>query len=605
MMMDLVYALLTCLRFAAFLGAVAGYVFLLKALFQTPTRIAWAVALCSLGLITFVGGLVGLLLPVALGSMAVGLCLALFFLLRRRSRAPLGRSTFNLLHLGFASMVLALIGCLYDAQLVHPGNFSHWGPVLKYMLLQNRFPDAAAALAFPAYPLGISSFLYLFCTVVGHQEGVMLIGQMLLLMACFFCVFAVVRDTRRALILAVLGLCLTTTIYFSPSAHLFNLPVDFLVPVMALAALSLLMAGRQDLRKTVGYLIPILGLLGVSHFSGLFYLALCLLCLLFRSLWAEKKRFFTALGVGALSLLPCLAWYLHLREGFGPDQTHALLHLPALQALLAGQFPEGTQALWQAFWARTLDITSINALAVIFLNGMALLAVLLARWTRKDHWKLLRCVLLADLATAAYLLCLFLMYLTALPPQEALALPQYDRYVASILVFGLGVFGMALTRDLEYSFSVVGRSREMLAFRSRLSKTVYQYLTLGIFCVVAFFLVSTVNLLLEEKEQQRGSLPARVKAAVGDQWTPEDAARYLVVGADPEDQGLAEISRYYLGAQDVTAASTATDADLAGYDWLVVIDAAALADHPSWRDLSPGVYPARDLLSSEGDAAQP
>ena len=55
---------------------------------------------------------------------------------------------------------------------MHYDNFSHWAVVVKNMLITHRFPDAYSAMIdFKSYPLGSSSFLYYFCSVVGSEEG--------------------------------------------------------------------------------------------------------------------------------------------------------------------------------------------------------------------------------------------------------------------------------------------------------------------------------------------------------------------------------------------------------------------------------------------------
>ena len=104
------------------------------------------------------------------------------------------------------------------------------------MLVTDRFPDAASAIIdFKGYPLGSSSFLYYIGKIVGHGEGIMLVGQATLLFACFYAVFGAIRDQKRFLLAALLGLGCATMAYFNISIRINNLLVDFLLPALALA----------------------------------------------------------------------------------------------------------------------------------------------------------------------------------------------------------------------------------------------------------------------------------------------------------------------------------------------------------------------------------
>ena len=74
--------------------------------------------------------------------------------------------------------------------LTHYDNFSHWALVVKDLLLTGELPGADTSLIpFRDYPPGTSVFIFYICRYLGHSQGMMLLAQNSVLLACFFALF--------------------------------------------------------------------------------------------------------------------------------------------------------------------------------------------------------------------------------------------------------------------------------------------------------------------------------------------------------------------------------------------------------------------------------
>lgn len=147
-----------------------------------------------LSLLLYAGGLTGQLLPAAFLLYAGGLFLFFYCLFQiRKGRFFLGKpGMFEICFISIAAFFLFLSLLL---KLQHYDNFSHWAVIVKYMLTADQFPSVGDTLiAFKDYPPGISVFLYFICRFLGNDQGIMLVGQNLLLLSGFLAIFGIVRE---------------------------------------------------------------------------------------------------------------------------------------------------------------------------------------------------------------------------------------------------------------------------------------------------------------------------------------------------------------------------------------------------------------------------
>lgn len=607
----------TILRLIAFALSTAGYAAFVRAYWKITPRASYVFVLSALACLMYFAGLLNVLLIGAYALFFGGIALFVLVLIRRKLALAYNTSSLNAMNIGFALGLLALIASLMNTKFVHYDNFSHWAVVVKSMLIENRFPTAASAIIdFKSYPLGSSSFLYYFCRVVGSGEGVMLTGQGVLLTACFYAVFGVIRDVKRFLLSALLGLGCAVLAFFNISIRVNNLLVDFLLPALALAALGSLSAERNSFRTACVSIIPVLGLLVITKNTGVFFAALVYAYLLYRAAklrkLQEKPRpyLWLALAAIAASLLPLVLWNFHTALAFPGDTSKFSYDLGALTALNIDKTPEQISAIASLFLKTAVSLSLRATQGILLFNALALSAYGIARFALKKHWKLLKVLIALDIALVLYYAGILGMYIVSMPLEEALRLAGFDRYASSMVLLFIGALSMCAVSDVEESFYIQqGERRDVKAFKNLNSKNLYQAATVALTLAAALVLVSEFNGMNSIKAAYGASLPAKVEAMVGDTWAPEDdSTRYLFYATDTDDQVsnyyLPYVGRYFLFASQVDAVSGFDEAAFMGqiqtYDKFIILESTpeirtymqAHANLPG----EPGIYNVRDTF---------
>lgn len=615
--------LLTLLRLTAFAVSTMGYVAFVRIFWKVPARASYVFVLCCMACLEYLAGLVGVL-PIAAVLLFFGGLFALTWVVfRKKFKVAFNRSSLNALNLAFFAGLVALVASLIDTKFVHYDNFSHWAVVVKNMLITNRFPDAASAIIdFKSYPLGSSSFLYYFCSVVGGDQGVMLTGQVLLLFACFYSMFGVIQDSKRFLLVGLLGLCCSTMAYFNISIRVNNLLVDFLLPALALAAVAIIAAEKKRFSVACFTALPVLSLLVIVKSTGIFFAALCYAFLLERAIRLHREdhdgAVFVrpALVVVLLSLVTLVFWNLHTAHAFAGDTSKFSYDLQNLSGLKIEKTPEQIRAIASLFLKTAVSLGGLAAQGILVFNVLALAAYLVARFALHKRWKLLQTLLALDAAILVYYAGILGMYIVSMPLDEALRLAGFDRYASSMVLFFIGALSMRAVSDVENSFyQKQGDRRDYRAFRSLFTKNLYQGATAGFALIAALMLLSELNGMNSIKAAYPESLPARVYALVGDRWEePDNDTRYLFYSSDRENEVtnyyLPYVGRYFLFASQVDAVGSFADDAFMGqiqtYDKFVILEStsairAYMQAHANLPG-DPGVY---DVLQVFPEAIPP
>ena len=581
--------LLTLLRLTAFLLSAMGYVALARAYWKITPRASYIFVFSAQALILYFAGLAGVLSYAAYALFGGGIVLLVALILNRKIKLAYNTSSLSAINLAFIAVFGAITASLIDTFFVHYDNFSHWAVVVKYMLVTDRFPDAASAIIdFKSYPLGSSSFLYYVGKIVGNGEGVMLVGQAILLFVGFYAIFGAIRDQKRFLLAALLGLGCSTMAYFNISIRINNLLVDFLLPVLALAAIGVLLVERKRFFTACLAVLPVLGLLVIVKNTGIIFALLGYVFLLYRSVQFQnadaklRPFFWGALVTIVLSLVPLILWNAHTAAAFPTDAGKFSYDFQSISSFALDKTPDQISYIVQLFLYTATQINQLPTLGFVVFNGVAIIGFLLARFVFHKKWKLMQTLLLLDLAVGLYYGGILVMYILAMPLDEALRLAGFDRYASSMILFLIGAVTMRLTMDLENSFyQQQGDRRDYRAFRSLTSKNIYQAATVALSLAAGLILLSELNGMNSIRADYPESLPARVSALTGDNWhTPDNDTRYLFYSSDKDNEvssyELPYVGRYFLFASQVDAVSQFADDAFMGqiqtYDKFVILE---------------------------------
>ena len=581
--------LLTLLRLTAFLLSAVGYVALARAYWKITPRASYIFVFSAQALIIYFAGLAGVLSYAAYVLFGGGIVLLIALILNKKIKLAYNTSSLSAINLAFIAVFGAITASLIDTFFVHYDNFSHWAVVVKYMLVTDRFPDAASAIIdFKSYPLGSSSFLYYVGKIVGNGEGVMLVGQAILLFAGFYAVFGAIRDQKRFMLAALLGLGCSTMAYFNISVRINNLLVDFLLPVLALAAVGVLLVERKRFFTACLAVLPVLGLLVIVKNTGIIFALFGFVFLLYRSVQFQnadaklRPFFWGALLTIVLSVVPLVLWNMHTAAAFPTDAGKFSYDFQSLSSFTLDKTPEQITYIVQLFLYTATQLSQLPTLGFVLFNGIAIISYLVARFVFHKKWKLLGTLLLLDLAVVLYYGGILAMYILSMPLDEALRLAGFERYASSMILFFIGAITMRGTMDAEGSFyQQQGERRDYRAFRSLTTKNIYQAATVALSMAAGLILLSELNGMNSIRADYPESLPARVSTLTGDNWSqPDNNTRYLFYSSDKNNEvssyELPYVGRYFLFASQVDAVSQFADDAFMGqiqtYDKFVILE---------------------------------
>ena len=220
--------ILILLRTALFILSIYGFKWLLQQDLALDPKIAWIAACCLNILILYFGAFAGLLAPTTTGLAGTGWLLAGYALYRKFRQKQLFNPGLHLVTIGLLFYFLIFAATLLETKLEHYDNFSHWATIVKFLYTESRLPSASDALiGFGSYPPGSSLFVYYAAKMIGYNDGVLLMGQFLLIFSCVISLLAPIRDESRGLVVAMNFSMLAIFNYFNIATFMVILVARF------------------------------------------------------------------------------------------------------------------------------------------------------------------------------------------------------------------------------------------------------------------------------------------------------------------------------------------------------------------------------------------
>lgn len=583
-----------------FLLSLSGYIYICHKKIQLKKEYIPIFVLSIIALIVFLGGLLGQLLLSACLVMVIGLILSSVLIKDiLKKKVIVGSLSLSsiCLTIGIIAFLILSLFLRWD----HFDNFSHWGIVVKQMLIDHHFPNYQNSLiAFKDYPLGISSLIYYFCVFLGKSQGIMLVSQNALLLSCFYAMFGIIKEKKRFLLYTTLALGLSLCIYLNYMIRINNLLVDFLLPCMVLATFSISYQYRHQFKKGIITLIPILMFITIIKNTGIFFMIIGYLYWIIISKNHSSsviKKVFYSLGIFFIILLPILLWKYHVQITF-IDWQHKF-------DLFSKNIPPSKYLqVISLFIQSTFSFTYRSSQALFLFQILAMLLCLYNHFILKKKWLLWKVWIGCNLVVICYYVGILAMYLFSMPEYEALKLAGYERYACNIVVLLGGSLTLCLVKDIEKSFYIqLGNDDNYRAFYSPKTKSAYQKLTM-ISAILAFFLIySEFGELIAIRKDYSKSLAGKVYQIVGDHWDKQDSNnRYLVVSSNQKQIDSYEIDytvKYFLYASNVDVVSSINQKkQFENYDYLIILDQDCieqkiLKQYPKWKQ--EGIYRINEM----------
>lgn len=593
-----------------FLASMWGWLFIVYRKGKIPILFVPVVTSVGISLFLYAGALTGMLNPSSWLVVGAGL-LGFGFFIKNVAEKNVSFPAPTLFSVCFGSGILIFTVLTLGFRFEHYDNFSHWAMTVKSMLITDQLPDAGNQLVtFKNYPPGCAVFIYYVCKFLGNAQGVMLLAQNSILFSCFLAVFGIIKEKQRFLLYSFLGMGCSLLSYLNLTIRINNLLVDFLLPLLAMAAIAVVYQSRDSLWKTSLCTALILGFTCIVKNTGIVFAGFVLAYYI----WNIGKKKGIAAWIKAvtvcmtvcLSLIPYAVWNLYVRCRFSGIEQKFQLAFGKQESLAVSKEQYGQ--ITEEFVKAAFSISNRAILAFFLCNIAAVLAVLFVRIFLKKQWKLGRVLIVVDLMTIVYHIGILGLYLFSMPEEEAVRLAGFDRYACSIMVLAAGLLFMQATIDMEHSFAVrIEGNGTYRAFSSPAAKRRYQYMVLATMMIGVNFLYSEINGLLYIQSNYSQSLAGRMETLAGDRWQEEeDQRKYLVAASDREGQvsngEVYYVSRYFLNAPNVEVTERLDAGNMdeikKEYDVLIILDESAV--HSGTADVEnavwnrSGVYPLKD-----------
>ena len=510
---------------------------------------------------------------------------------------------------------------LWYSPLLHYDNFTHWATIVKFFHINNALPTQQdTIISYYTYPVGSSLFIYFFTTIVGFSEGSMLVGQFFLIASSLYAMFAALRDDRRVLMVSMIFASFAVFNTFNIAIRLNNLLVDFLLPALALAAIAGCFAYRNRFWFLSLNTAVILGLLSIVKVSGFFFVALvlvvyvvCIVRLLVRKR-AHLKALVLLIMTLLVSCLPFVIWQKHVTDNF-PNASSAkhAVSMSELGQVLTGNLSGVPQKIITLFVKSVFTFDSLASNGILIINLIMLIAFVVIGIRLKYKKFVLLTWGFVDISIVTYYIGILLMYLTAMPTDEALELAGFERYASSIVIFAFGCLTMALAWVMDKGlYEKIISKRNARSYKSLFNKRLYQYASLVLTVYAIGMFLSENNSIVYNNNQETNEVAKEIHQLTGSQ-SDSSTDRILVVTADKEnvDSYFVQYTRsYYLWNENVDTRDdfNLTDDDsialLKTYDEVLILDDHytfnALTKKLFGRTYSPGLYKVSDILAGKG-----
>lgn len=605
------------LKIILFFSSSAGYILFFKNKTKVSLYFIPLLVISSLSLFLFFGGILGCLRQSTYIASAIGILCLLFMAVPAVKRKTLFTKNYKpdlmgiILFTGTLIFTLPVLGF----KLLHYDNFSHWAVIVKYLLLTDSFPlPDTKIVVFLDYPPGTAVFIYYVCRFLGNSQGIMLAAQNSIIFSCFYCIFGIVKEKRRFLLYSFLGMGCSVLSYLNLTIRINNLLVDFLLPVLALASISVTCKYADRILFISVYNFLLLGFTAVVKGTGIVFSLIAFIFYLYtifkKNSAAKIKKIiltlFTAFGMS----VPYILWRYRLYTLFSDYESKFSADIVNKSEQYMPASKELYNSIVSDFIKASFDLTDRAAQVFFICNLLVIVLIIFIRIKGKKRWNIGKVLLLADIMVVLYYIGILYMYLYSMPEEEAVNLAGFERYACSIITLFAGIIIIGIEINMERSFSVSLEEREAYkAYASPSSKRMYQYGVLFTLVLGINFIYSEINGLISIRESYRTTLPGKVEKTAGDLWPEnrqENSKSYLVVASDKDSQvssgEVRYVSRYFLYSPNVDVVTSLDAGDMESvcekYDYVIVLDKEydnINGEQNTGIDLEEGIYDTRNL----------
>lgn len=374
-------------RGSLLLFSLYGYSSFFKNKLKFDEKISWIVSSSFVTLVLYVSAYINQLVVTGIGLFIIGLIFASIYVYPRiKTRQIFELIEINEIVLWMLFFTILFGVTLFQSQLVHYDNYSHWALIVKYLFTEGSLPTAQdTIISFSSYPMGSSLFIYYVVLIVGFQENVMLLGQFLLIVFSVYAMFSILHDIKSRLSMSIMFVFISIFNYFNIAIRMNNLLVDFLLPIITLAGLAGIFRMQKNLMGVSLYTFLIAGMLSIIKNSAAFFVAVLVIYYFSRLfvLWREKKNgkgislLFIGILTAVASYAPYLIWSKYVQRTF-TESKHEV-NLSAYQQIFNDKDTTILNQITELFFNTILDFRTISTQGILLVNLIMLIGFIILR----------------------------------------------------------------------------------------------------------------------------------------------------------------------------------------------------------------------------------
>ncbi|MFC6179520.1 hypothetical protein ACFQGR_09070 [Weissella sagaensis] len=506
-----------------------------------------------------------------------------------------------------------MIIALYHSSLIHYDNFSHWATIVKYLTFVGQLPDAHQNLVtFTDYPPATAMFLTYITSIVGYHEGILLIGQFMMIWASAYALFGGLRDPKRAVITASLLTIISLLNIFNIAIRMNNLLVDFLLALLAATGMVAVYCEKKKPKLQSMSVILIVNFLLLTKSSAIYFGILILVYFAITrfkemSLKVNKiKTIFTVIChiivTILLSFLGWMYWRLHVAHVFTAASKHAL-NLQAYENQVSHESQNTKLLIIKKIVAYLFNVDTLFFKGFLLINVALLVTWGIIRFLLHKKSFSFKMLFITNGIILLYIIGVLVMFLVSMPYNEAITLAGIDRYLSTIIVFSITTAGLVILNDCDLaSFQPDILLRDAKNFASLRTKQLYQETTFILILIASVLMLSEINGINFNARESRQALPVKLHEMLPNQ-IKFNHKKILLVDVNASDVANSYtqfVGRYYMFNDQVIGReafdmSTSKFKDLVSqYDYIVIPEKhqtfSLLAKRAYHQKIGAGIY---------------